>query len=228
MSADPRYAALLAALAAEAAKGAMPIDLPVYAEAGRDPTEPVLLGSGSLSARLGIFGRDPGRNEVIQGEPFIGAGGRLVRDGLFATAGGVGAPSEADRIAIGAGAFWANTVPYKPLGNKAWSVPIKRRFVPQIATLLAELWQGDQLLVLGNEALTWFALAEPNLKGPIASLMADPDRYHQSLPITLRGKALVLHPLPHPSPLNATWYPRFPALLAERLQQVGWTGPEAA
>ena len=41
------------------------------------------------SADIGIFGRDPGRHEVVHGEPFVGKGGELVRDGLHrATRGG--------------------------------------------------------------------------------------------------------------------------------------------
>ena len=60
----------------EAAQGDMLIDTPVYIQAGLSPTEPLLLGSGSLSAPIGIMGRDPGRNEVLKREPFIGAGGR--------------------------------------------------------------------------------------------------------------------------------------------------------
>ena len=33
-----------------------------------------------------------------------------------------------------------------------------------------------------------------------------------------RTRRIALHPLPHPSPLNATWYGRFPGLLAARLR----------
>ena len=39
-------------------------------------------------------------------------------------------------IEVGRRVFWANTVPYKPIGNKAWSVRVKRRFVPYIRELL--------------------------------------------------------------------------------------------
>ena len=129
----PSLTPLMARLAAEAARGDMAIDLPVYAEAGRDPTEAVLLGSGSLSARVGFFGRDPGRHEILLGEPFIGAGGRLVRDALHAARPGGSTPDVDAAIRSGQGMFWANTVPYKPTGNKAWSMGVKRRFSPLIA-----------------------------------------------------------------------------------------------
>ena len=32
------------------------------------------------------------------------------------------------------------------------------------------------------------------------------------------ARRIALHPLPHPSPLNAAWYGRFPGLLAARLR----------
>ena len=52
-------------------------------------------------------------------------------------------------------------------------------------------------------------------------------RYERSLevevtsPLSGATRPLTLHPLPHPSPLNATWYKRFPGLLDERLVSLG-------
>ena len=194
---------ILDAIRAEARKGDMPIDLPVYEDAGLDPSEPVLLGSGSLASRIGIFGRDPGRHEILQREPFIGKGGLLIREAL------------GDDVV-----FWANTVPYKPTGNKAWSVKIKRRFLPMIRRYLVEAWQGDQLLTCGNVAFEWFGLADPDLRPTLRAFWERDDRYVASLDVELDGKAITLHPLPHPSPLNARWYPKFPALIRARLQRL--------
>jgi uracil-DNA glycosylase len=109
---------LLDRIAREAARKPMTVDLPVYEAAGRDPLEPVLLGSGSLEAELGFFGRDPGRREAETGEPFIGKGGQLVRGALYRAAGGRGEPSLEESVEIGKRVFWGNTVPYKPIGNK--------------------------------------------------------------------------------------------------------------
>jgi uracil-DNA glycosylase len=33
-------------------------------------------------------------------------------------------------------------------------------------------------------------------------------------------KAVVVRPLPHPSPLNRRWYAKFPEMLARRLEEV--------
>lgn len=213
---------LMARLEAEAAKGGMPVDAAVYAAAGRPVTQPVLLGSGSLDAAVGVFGRDPGRFEIHHGEPFIGAGGRLVRDALHARLHGGPAPDVPAAIRAGSGLFWANTVPYKPLGNKAWSMKIKRRFSPLIAELLAEHWRGRHLLTLGNVAFDWFRIEAPELKPALKAFWAREDRYEASLEVEFRGRALVLHPLPHPSPLNARWYKQFPSLLHRRLDAIGW------
>jgi len=205
---------LLDAIRDEARRGDMPIDLAAYEAAELDPIEPVLLGSGSLDARLGIFGRDPGRTEVERREPFIGKGGQLIRAALIDAAG----PDAGTRVC------WANTVPYKPLGNKAWSVAIKRRFLPHTRRYLTELWKGDQLITCGNVAFEWFGLAEPTLRPLLKDFWTRDDRYEACLNIELGGKSITLHPLPHPSPLNATWYPRFPGLLRNRLEMLDWRG----
>ncbi len=216
--------ALRERLSREAACGEMPVDFPVYKAAGRDPLVPILCGSGSMTAPLGFFGRDPGRHEVVHGEPFIGKGGQLVRSGLHRAVHGTDCPDLAASIAVGQRVFWANTVPYKPLGNKAWSVAIKRRFAPLIQELLVDLWAGHDLVTLGNVAFQWFGLVDRSLKPALDAHWKRTDRYESSLTVTLAGKPLRLHPLPHPSPLNATWYPRFPGLLDGRLTQLGWRG----
>lgn len=215
---------LLERIQAEAAKGDMDVDAPVYRDSGKDPTWPILAGTGDPNARLAVFGRDPGRHEVVHNEPFIGAGGQLVRKALHEAAFGAPCTDLAGSIKAGQRIFWGNTVPYKPAGNKAWSVKVKRRFVPFITELLVDRWQGQHLITLGNVAFDWFRLAEPGLAPLLKDHWAREDRYTSSLTVILAGKAITLHPLPHPSPLNATWYPRFPALVRERLASLDWNG----
>ena len=215
---------LEARLRAEASLGQMPIDLAAYAQANRDPLDPILCGSGSWTAPLGVFGRDPGRHEVLLGEPFIGKGGQLVRNGLHRAVHGRNCADLAASIRVGQRIYWANTVPWKPLGNKAWSVRIKRRFLPMIQEALVNHWSGHDLLTLGNVAFHWFGLADKTLKPRLAKHWERPDRYETSLEVVLGGKTFRLHPLPHPSPLNATWYKRFPELLDARLSALGWSG----
>src|SRR5690625_420308 len=57
------------------------IDVEVYHRFDRDPLTQIF-GLGPATARIGLFGRDPGREEVRHGEPFIGTGGQLVRKTL--------------------------------------------------------------------------------------------------------------------------------------------------
>ena len=214
--------ALLARMQAEAARGDMPIDVEVYTEADRDPTVPIVLGSGSLAASFGFLGRDPGRHEVVHGEPFIGAGGRLLRDVLHERLHEGPAPDVEAARAAGQSLFWCNTVPYKPVGNKAWSMKVKRRFSPFIAELMVDHWAGNTLITLGNVALDWFRIEAPHEKDRLADFAKQADRYESSLTITLRGKSITLLPLPHPSPLNAQWYRKVPDLLRARLDGLGW------
>ncbi|NKF22081.1 uracil-DNA glycosylase family protein [Solimonas marina] len=198
------------------------IDTEVYARFERDPLEPIV-AHGDARARVGFFGRDPGRDEVQHLEPFIGAGGQLVRRALYQHRHGKPLPDFEASRAIGREYFWANTVPYKPVGNKAWSTSIKKRFQPLMAQVLADDWHGSEMIVLGREAFFWFGLNRSKAeREALDAFWERDDRYETSMPVTVGGAArerqITLHPLPHPSPLNATWYARFPALLAARLQ----------
>lgn len=202
------------------------IDVEVYARYGKDPLEPIL-GLGDDASRVGFFGRDPGRDEVQHGEPFIGAGGQLVRRALYRRLHDGQAPPdfEASR-AIGRDFYWANTVPYKPVGNKAWSTRIKQRFQPPMARLLIEQWRGDSLITLGREAFLWFGLLQPReTRDRLDAYWLSEDRFSNSISTVLSAgdgvqREIRLYPLPHPSPLNATWYGRFPGLLDARLAQL--------
>lgn len=203
------------------------IDLAAYAESGRDWREPVI-GLGPPDAALCIFGRDPGRTEVEHGIAFVGRGGQLVRGALHRRRLGetAAAPSFDESVAAGADVFWLNTVPYKPVGNKAWSMAVKRRFQPLMAGLLLDAWQGRHVVVLGREAFFWFGIGQsPAVADALAAFWVRDDRHVATLAIDYRhgdtSRSLVLAPLPHPSPANAVWFARFPALLAARLRALG-------
>jgi uracil-DNA glycosylase len=200
------------------------IDIAAYAEHGRDWRDPII-GLGPPNAPLCIFGRDPGRTEVEHGVAFVGRGGQLVRAGLHRRRFGANAeaPSFDESVAAGAEVFWLNTVPYKPVGNKAWSMAVKRRFQPLMADLLMNAWRGRLVIVLGREAFFWFGMGQaPEVAKALDAFWQRDDRYSTTLPIGYRhgeaSRELVLAPLPHPSPANAVWFARFPALLAARLQ----------
>lgn len=211
---------ILRRLRQAAALGGMDIDQAAYAAANLATSEPVLLGSGSLSAKVGIMGRDPGRQEIMLQEPFVGAGGRLLRAGLHSHHHGSPPPDHATARLIGQQYFWCNTVPYKPTRNRAWSVKIKRRFAPIIADYIVEHWAGQDLITCGRVAFDWFRLMEPALAPSLKTFWTTPGCFSRHLPIVFMGKSIRLHPLPHPSPLNARWRKQFPSLLQDRLAAV--------
>lgn len=141
--------------------------------------------------------------------PLIGAGGRLVRQGVHRALYGTEGPDFESLRALDEMVFFSNTVPYKPVGNKPWSTAVIERFRPIIAATLAEVWQGEHLITLGNDAFLWFGEEAERY-------WAREDRYEASLTVSW-PRRITLHPLPHPSPANATWHKRFPAMLDARL-----------
>ncbi len=223
---DPGSTAAFRALA-ETTEG---IDTAVYARYGRDWREPIV-GLGAPDARIGFFGRDPGRTEVQRAEPFVGAGGRLVRQALRRRLRGpdAGAPTLEESIADGRDFFWINTVPYKPVGNKAWPMAVKRRFHPLMRGLLSEAWRGRTVITLGREAFLWFGIGQSAaVRQRLEDFWAGEDRFARTIDVALPrddgdgdadgAPVFTLCPLPHPSPLNQAWYRRFPALLDTRLE----------
>lgn len=214
----------------EAARGGMDVDAAAYARFGRDPLDP-LLGGGNESAPLGFFGRDPGKDEVRLGEPLVGAGGRLVREGVLRALGRPGPYDLEALLGVSRSVFFSNTVPYKPAGNKAWSPAVKRRFRRVVASYLVDVAGVTDLVTLGNEAFLWFADSIPPAEAcRLADLWGCEDRYAATAevdlesPLSGRVRRLRLHPLPHPSPANATWFRRFPEMLDRRLADLAAGG----
>ncbi|MDH4573910.1 uracil-DNA glycosylase family protein [Salinicola acroporae] len=221
----PLPADIEAAMRREAA-GLERLDREVYHHYDRDPLAPIV-GLGPREARLAIFGRDPGGKEVEMGQPFVGAGGQKVRDALYRHRHGRALPDFESSLEVGEDLFWINTVPYKPLGNKAWPMAVKRRFQPLIAALLAQQWSGDQVITLGREAFLWFGIGQSReVRDGLEAFWAREDRFTATCVTALtlptgEIRRFTLAPLPHPSPLNQRWFKRFPDLLDRRLSALG-------
>ncbi len=219
---------LYEAIRTSARSSAFPVDAEVYERFHKDPCQPIL-HAGALDAPVCIFGRDLGKDEVRLGQPLIGAGGKLVRQGLQQSFEAETAPtSNADLLAPPRHALLTNTVPYKPPGNKAYSAAVKERFRPFVIELLTHFWSGSHIITLGTEAFQWF---EPYGDPQAFSALGRTDERFESIfdcrLTTARddarddsGKHVLVMPLPHPSPLNRRWLPRFPAMLRARLAQV--------
>ena len=210
----------------EAQREEFPIDIPVYKYANLEPTCPVLY-AGNLQSPLCFFGRDLGRDEVKARQPLIGAAGTLVRQGFYQAIHQHKADSPQELQSICDRVLLSNTVPYKPPGNKAYSVKVKQRFRPYIERLLVFHWQGNQIITLGTEAFKWYATyGQPK---ELDTFFRRSDRYSVNININLTAtdsngqihqKLVSLLPLPHPSPLNKRYYAIFPQLLQTRLSQV--------
>lgn len=219
---------LIAQVQAEAQRQPFPLDEAVYQAAGREPTHPILYG-GNLGSSLCIFARDLGKDEVRVGQPLYGAAGRLVRQGIYRAIHKQETQENSELQSICDRVLLANTVPYKPPGNKAYSAAIKKRFRPFVERLLVLHWQGEQIITLGNEAFKWFA--PYGEKGEVTRFFQQGDRYTSSLSVTLRAtdesghlhqRQVKLLPLPHPSPLNQQYYARFPQMLQHRLEELAF------
>lgn len=202
------------------------IDVDVYEGFGKDWREPVI-GMGAADTSVAFFGRDPGRDEVQHQMPFIGAGGQKVRAAIYEHLYRQPMPDFEASLAVGKRFFWANTVPYKPVGNKAWSMKVKKQFQPLVADLLVNDWNGEAIITLGREAFLWFGInRERELRQQLEAFWAREDRFESFTELTIEdgkgnSRRVKIYPLPHPSPLNATWYKRFPDLLKQRLRQLG-------
>jgi uracil-DNA glycosylase len=210
---------------AEARRAEFSIDEVPYKKAGRDP-QALILFAGSLDSKLAFFARDLGWNEVIEGEPLIGDAGQRVRKAIYrAVFGNEPPPGDTHLAEAVSRVLLTNTVPYKPVGNKAYSTGVKERFRPFVAELLTCYWQGETIITMGTEAFQWFKpYAE---KGAVEAFWKRPDRFEASMEVTLSAecggktvsRTVTLAPLPHPSPLNQAYLALFPSLLEARLNR---------
>jgi len=209
-------------LAAEVAETArrvrLRVDRAVYRAAGRDPYQPILC-EGAHDARVCIVGRDLGASEVRHGQPLCGPAGRAVRRGVLEALGIASRAGDPLLETALAHVLLANTMPYKPPGNRPFPAAMRERFRPFIERLLVRHFRGDIIVTLGNDAFRWFdPYCEPRAA---AAAWARSDRYQcriaALLPAGELRKPVTLCPLPHPSPANVTWVAQFPDLLRRRL-----------
>jgi uracil-DNA glycosylase family 4 len=184
------------------------LDRDCYRRHAKDPLEPVL-GLGAPNARWCFFGRDPGEHEVIAQRPFVGRSGQRVRAVMREV-------SLCDEDV-----FWMNTVPYKPKGNKAWSLAVQRQCQLPLSQLLAR-WEGCGVIALGEAAFRWFGMTSDTAREEINKFWKRTDRYDAKLKLTLDltgsgPRTFILCAVPHPSAANARWFKSFPDLLKGHL-----------
>lgn len=218
---------LLNKIEQEAQKGEMPIDTDVYKSCSKPSLTPILF-TGNLNAKIGILARDLGKDEVIKGQPLIGAAGQLLRRTLYEAFKGEAPPkNEMYFNDVMKKMMFTNIVPYKPIGNKVFAKKIRKRFMPFLTEFLIEHWNGNFLMTLGTEAFKWFEFFCDKEK--ISSFWKNEEkRYEETLECKIstvinkkmQTKKIIIAPLPHPSPLNAKWYAKFPELLKNRIKTI--------
>jgi DNA polymerase len=115
-----------------------------------------VFADGRPGARVMILGEAPGREEDIEGRPFVGRAGQLL-DKMFAAIGlGRGAPDPARALYI------ANVLPWRPPGNRdpepdevAMMLPFVRRHIalaaPEVLVLMGNAPAGA---ILGRRGIT--------------------------------------------------------------------------
>lgn len=197
-------ARLVADIEAEARRAPFDVCAETYREARRDPAVPVLFG-GSLDAAVCCLGRELGRDEVLAGEPLVGTGGRRLRralhDALVAPTLGPAPKDERRFAAVLDRVLLTNTVPYRPVGNRAYDRATVDRFRPFVERLLADHWRGSLVVALGETATRWFAPYAA--EGAADALWDDAARrFTATLRVVVGNRALVVAPVPHPSPLS--------------------------
>lgn len=103
----------------------------------------LVMGDGNPDADLVFIGEAPGKNEDIQGKPFVGAAGRFLNEML-----GMIGLSRAD-------VYVSNIVKYRPPHNRDPSPAEKAAFLPYLREQL-QIIQPKLIVTLGRHSLEAF------------------------------------------------------------------------
>jgi len=137
----------------------------------REGATQLVFGDGNPDAEIVFIGEAPGKNEDLQGKPFIGAAGKFL-DEMLAMIG-----FSRDTIYI------TNIVKYRPPNNRDPLPDEKAAFLPYLESQL-EVMQPKLVVTLGRHSLNCFL---PDLS--ISQVHGQPKRY----------KGRVFLPLFHPA-----------------------------
>lgn len=136
----------------------------------------LVFGDGDPDAEIVFVGEAPGKNEDIQGKPFVGAAGKFLNEML-------------EMIGLKRSSVYiTNIVKYRPPNNRDPLPEEKQAFLPYLLSQL-EVIKPKLLITLGRHSMEYFL---PNLK--ISAIHGEPKR------ITLSdGRKQVILPLFHPA-----------------------------
>lgn len=135
----------------------------------------LVFADGNPDADIVFIGEAPGKNEDIQGKPFVGAAGRFLDEMLGLI--------KLKRQDI----YITNIVKYRPPNNRDPLPDEKEAFLPYLVRQL-EVIKPKLVVTLGRHSMEYFL---PNLK--ISAIHGQPKR------ITLGKRKQVILPLFHPA-----------------------------
>lgn len=146
----------------------------VCAELAAQATQ-LVMGDGNPNADIVLIGEAPGKNEDLQGKPFVGAAGKFLNE-MLAQAG-------MDRSDV----YITNIVKYRPPNNRDPLPEEKAAFLPYLLKQL-EIINPKVVITLGRHSMEYFL---PGYK--IGEIHGQPKR------ITFGDRKIVIMPLFHPA-----------------------------
>lgn len=171
-----------------------------------DQATQLVLGDGNPDADIVIIGEAPGKNEDLQGKPFVGAAGKFLND-MLAQAG-------MDRSDV----YITNIVKYRPPDNRDPLPAEKKAFWPYLLRQL-EIIDPKVVITLGRHSMEYF-IPEGKISEIHGHALREKVKYHDG-----REHEWLIVPLYHPAAalyngsLRQTLiddFLRVPAIIAQR------------
>lgn len=135
----------------------------------------LVMGDGNVQADVVFIGEAPGKNEDLQGKPFVGAAGRFL-DEMLEAAG-----------LVRSDVYITNIVKYRPPGNRDPKPDEKKAFWPYLVKELQIIRPGI-VVTLGRHSMEYFLPSER-----ITQIHGKPKR------VQFGEMTLVIMPLYHPA-----------------------------
>jgi uracil-DNA glycosylase len=141
----------------------------------REQATQLVMGEGNPDADIVFIGEAPGKNEDLQGKPFVGAAGKFLNE-MLAQAG-------MDRSDV----YITNIVKYRPPNNRDPLPEEKKAFLPYLLKQL-QIIKPKVVITLGRHSMEYFL---PDMK--IGAIHGQPKR------ISFGEDKIVIMPLFHPA-----------------------------
>ena len=141
----------------------------------RDGATQLVMGDGNLDAEIVFIGEAPGKNEDLQGKPFVGAAGKFLDEMLAA--------ANLDRSDV----YITNIVKYRPPNNRDPRPEEKAAFWPYLLRQL-EIIQPKVVVTLGRHSGGYF----------IPDLQISRDHGHART-VRFHDREFLVIPLYHPA-----------------------------